>query len=161
MRSRVQVSLPLQTLRKPLAASKWFFFYYLLLPSYTRCGRLAIRQFFPPPTCKIPAPNNLHRFHYKAPLREAILRCVESVQTGAIADCISKKRRRGGVGGRVYGGARQEREEGKKKTARNTGCRRSFTSRKVINRCRPAERPSERSGPRLQRSASPRRHNPS
>ena len=72
----IQVSLPLQTLRKPLAASKWFFFYYLLLPSYTRCGRLAIRH--SPPTCKIPAPNNLHRFHHKAPLREAILRCVES-----------------------------------------------------------------------------------
>ena len=159
MRSRVQVSLPLQTLRKPLAASKWFFFYYLLLPSYTRCGRWQSA-----PTCRISAPNNLHRFHHKAPLREAILRRVESVQTGAIADCISKKRRKGGggrIGGRVYGGARQEREEGKKKTARNPGCRRSFSSRKVINRCRPAERPSERSGPRLQRSASPRRHNPS
>jgi len=108
MRSRVQVSLPLQNLRKPLAAGKWFFFYYS--PSYTRCGRLAIRH---SPSCKIPAPNNLHRFHHKAPLHEAILRCAESVQTGVMSDCTGKKGRKK-KGGRVYGGARQEREECKR-----------------------------------------------
>ena len=105
MRSRVQVSLPLQNLRKPLADSKWFFFYYS--PSYTRCGRLAIRH---SPFSKIPVPNNLYRFHHKAPLREATLKCAESVQTGVMSDCTGKKGRKK-KGGRVYGGARQERKE--------------------------------------------------